>query len=52
MILQQFNQILDYLKLDFKRGKNIEEMKKTIQNLKDALISSHVLNSPKDSSVS
>ncbi|XP_025416505.1 uncharacterized protein LOC112687786 [Sipha flava] len=28
MILQQFNQISDYLKLDFKRGKNIEEMEK------------------------
>jgi hypothetical protein len=46
MILQQFNQISDYLKLDFKRGKNIEEMEKTIQNLNDALLSSYELNSP------
>lgn len=41
MVLQQFNQITDYLKSDFKREKNIEEMKKTIQNLNDALISTH-----------
>jgi hypothetical protein len=45
-ILQQFNQISDYLKSDFKRGKNIEEMEKTIQNLNDVLLSSHELNSP------
>jgi hypothetical protein len=41
-VMQQFNEMCDYFKNNFKRVENVEEMAITIKNIHDDLISSHI----------
>lgn len=42
MVVQQFEQMCNYFKNEFKRVENVEEMATTIKNVHDDLISSHI----------